>query len=417
MLRNRSTIALLAAGLVSTTGIQMTFVALPWFVLVTTGSVARMSFVLAAEIAPMALFGVPSGSVVARLGGRRTMLLSDLLRAPLVALVPVLHWAGGLSFGLLLAVVFVLGLFSAPYYAAQRTIIPELYGDDERVVAKVSAAFGGATQVTLILGPALGGLLVASIGAADVLLVDAATYVGAFVLVLVLVQAGRPAARDESSRGVLASVRFLARDRLLGPMTLTVILLDAAAAALFTSLPALSYLRFGQDPRVVGWLFAAFGIGALAGSVVAMRALERFSPPRLAGGAMVLVVLPLWALVATLPWEAVGAVLLACGLVVPLVNAPIIGMLSTRPPQALRAKVMTAVMTASALGGPAGRLVVGPMFVRFGISATYAVLAGAISLGALLFALTTLRASESPSAPTHGLARSGEASAPAPAGR
>ena len=57
------------------------------------------------------------------------------------------------------------------------------------------------------------------------------------------------------------------------------------------------------------------------------------------------------------------------------------------------------------------------MFVRFGISATYAVLAGAISLGALLFALTTLRASESPSAPTHGLARSGEASAPAPAGR
>jgi predicted MFS family arabinose efflux permease len=405
VLRNRTTVALLVAELVSMTGIQMTFVALPWFVLTTTGSVSKMSFVLAAEIAPMAIFGIPSGSLIVRLGARTTMLVSDLLRAPLMLLVPALYWTGALTFPLLLAVVFVLGLFSAPYFAAQRTIVPEVYGSDERVVSKVSAAFGGAAQVTLIVGPALGGVLVAAVGAPSVLLVDAATYVVAFVLVLTLVRAGRPVAQDESSRGVLAGVRFLARDRVLGPMTLTVILLDAAAAALFTSLPALAYLRFGQDPKVVGWLFAAFGIGALAGSVVAMRALEHFSPLRLAGAAMVLVVLPLWALVATLPWVAVGAVLLVCGLFVPLVNAPIMGMLSTRPPEALRAKVMTAVMTASALGGPAGRLVVGPMFVRWGIAAAYAMLAGAISLGALLFVLATLRADAAPpSAPVHDLA-------------
>src|SRR5512143_4306708 len=99
MLRNRSLAALLAAELVSTTGSQMTFVALPWFVLVTTGSVARMSYVLAAEVVPIALFGIPSGSVVGRLGGRRTMLLSDLARTPLMVLVPVLHWTGALTFG------------------------------------------------------------------------------------------------------------------------------------------------------------------------------------------------------------------------------------------------------------------------------------------------------------------------------
>ena len=143
MLKNRSNLALLAAELVSTTGIQMTFVALPWFVLVTTGSVARMSYVLAAEIAPMALFGIPSGTLVSRLGGRRTMLVSDLLRTPLMVLIPVLHWSGGLSFPLLLGLVFVLGLFSAPYYAAQRVIIPELFGSDEKVVAQASALFGG----------------------------------------------------------------------------------------------------------------------------------------------------------------------------------------------------------------------------------------------------------------------------------
>lgn len=405
MLRNRTTLALLAADLVSMTGTQMTFVALPWFVLVTTGSVAKMSYVLAAEIAPMAIFGIPSGSLVARLGARRTMLLSDSLRAPLMLLVPLLHWTGGLTFPLLLVVVFVLGLFSAPYYAAQRTIIPEIYGTDERLVSKISAVFGGALQVTLILGPALGGILVAAFGAPTVLLIDAATYVVAFVLVAVFVRGGKPVPQDESSRGVLAGVRFLARDRVLGPMTLTLILLDAAASGLFTSLPALAYLRFGQDAKIVGWLFAAFGIGAVGGSVLAMKALDRFSPLRLAAGAMVLVVLPLWALVATLPWEAVGVVLLACGVFVPLVNAPIMGLLSTRPPEALRAKVMTAVMTASALGGPAGRLVIGPMFANWGINTAYAVLAGAISLGALLFVLATLRADHVPaSAPVHDLA-------------
>ena len=44
----------------------MTFVALPWFVLVTSGSATKMSVVLAVEIAPMALLGIPSGSLIAR---------------------------------------------------------------------------------------------------------------------------------------------------------------------------------------------------------------------------------------------------------------------------------------------------------------------------------------------------------------
>jgi len=320
-------------------------------------------------------------------------------------LVPLLHWSGGLTFPLLLAIVFVLGLFTAPYFAAQRTIIAELYGSDETVVSKAQALFGGATHVTLIVGPALGGVLVAAFGAPAVLLVDACTYLVAFVLVLGLVRVGYPAPADDSSRGVLAGVRFLARDRVLGPATVTAILLDGCFAAVFTSLPALTYIRFGHDARIVGWLFAAFGVGALAGSALAMKALERFSPLRLAGGAVVLAVLPFWVLALTLPWEAVGVVLFASGVFVPLVNAPAMGLLTTRPPEALRAKVMTAVMTATALGGPAGRLVVGPMFLHWGIPATYATIAGAITLAALLFLGVAMRGENEPvSAPVHDLA-------------
>src|SRR5689334_848091 len=127
-MRSRTLIALLVAEAVSSTGTAMTFVALPWFILSTSGSAPKVSLVLAVEVLPMAVFGILSGSVVARLGARVSMLWADALRAPLIALVPILHWTGHLTFGLLLVIVFGVGLFTAPYIASQRSIIPELFG-------------------------------------------------------------------------------------------------------------------------------------------------------------------------------------------------------------------------------------------------------------------------------------------------
>src|SRR4029453_9284317 len=160
VLRNRAIRALLAAEVISTTGGQMTWVALPWFVLVTTGSATRMSLVLAAEAVGLAAFGFPSGRVLNRLGARRTMLLCDGLRGPLMLVVPVLHWMDALSFGLLIAVALALGAFSAPYYSASRLILPELLGEDETVISQASALFQGATRITLLLGPVTAGVLI-----------------------------------------------------------------------------------------------------------------------------------------------------------------------------------------------------------------------------------------------------------------
>src|SRR5919199_5961320 len=106
MLRDRRLLALLWAETVSTTGSQMTWLALPWFVLVTTGSPARMGFVIAAEVAGVAIFGLPGGSLLARMGAQRAMLLADGVRAPLVLAIPALHWDGALDFPVLLALVF-----------------------------------------------------------------------------------------------------------------------------------------------------------------------------------------------------------------------------------------------------------------------------------------------------------------------
>ena len=122
LLRDRRLLALLVAETISTTGSQMTWLALPWFVLVTTGSATKTSFVAAAELVGLAALGLPGGRLLGRVGARRTMILCDSARAPLMLVIPALHWGGGLSFEVLLATAFGLGaLGSAAFWIAART--------------------------------------------------------------------------------------------------------------------------------------------------------------------------------------------------------------------------------------------------------------------------------------------------------
>ena len=391
-MRNLTLPALVAAEAVSSTGSAMTFVALPWFVLVTSGSATKMSIVLAAEILPMALFGIPSGSVVARLGARTSMLVSDLVRAPLVALVPLLHWTGHLTFPLLVVIVFVLGIFMAPYAASQRSILPEVLGDDEKTIAKASGLFGGAQHLPIVIGPSIAGVLIGVIGTAPLLVVDGATFIFAFLVVLTVVRGGKPVVHDDESRGVLAGVRYLARDKILGPLTLTIIVLDGAANGITVAVPLLAYTRYDRNPHIAGWIFTAFGIGAIVGSIAVVKLLDRFAPLKLASFGIIAATLPLWIVVADVPWPVVGAAVVVCGLFVPLINAPIMGIITTRPPVALRAKVMTAVMAASGSGGPLGRLIIGPLYRWQGNAAVWTEIAGGMTAGALLFIAAALRA-------------------------
>src|SRR5204862_5477324 len=112
----------------------------------------------AAEATALALLGLPGGRVLGRLRSRRTMMRCDAARAPVMLVIPVLHWSGGLSFPILLAVAFTLGSLAAPYFAAQKVIVPELIGEDEQRVGEANALFQAATRVTLLAGPALAGL-------------------------------------------------------------------------------------------------------------------------------------------------------------------------------------------------------------------------------------------------------------------
>lgn len=347
---------------------------------------------MAVELAPLALFGIVSGSVVARIGARRTMLACDLARAPLMALVPLLHLLGLLSFPVLLGLVFLLGAFWAPYFSSQRLVLPELLGEDERRLAQANALVQGATRLTLVLGPASAGVLLGLIGPVNVLLLDAATFVISFVLVALFVRAGDRPAETEDGRGVFAGVRFLLRDRLLGPLTGANAVVEMAFQALFAAIPVLVYVRYGADARIAGWLFAAWGTGSLLGNVVVYRMLRKAPLLPLGCAGMLLQSLAVWLLVPEAPAAAVGGALLCLGLFNGLYAAPMFGVLTARTPPPLRAKVMTANVTVTMIAGPLGLAGAGPALEAFGTQPVLMTISLAWTAAAVAFVLASLQA-------------------------
>jgi predicted MFS family arabinose efflux permease len=382
--------ALVAAEIVSVLGTRMTYLALPWFVLVTTGSPGKMTLVLAAEIAPMAILGIPSGSLVQQLGSRTTMLIADFARAPILLSIPVLHAADVLSFPLLLGLVALLGCFMAPYFASQRTILPELVGEDERTMSQANSMIEGGAAFAALVGPALAGLLIPFIGAPNVLYVDAATYLIAFLLVLTFVPRRKPVEAGVRS-GVLAGLQFLFRDRLLGPLAAAVIGTGFLGAGMSAGLPVYAYDQFDGSARIAGLFYAALGAGALVGSLVAVVAVRRVAPLRLAGFAVLAFAVPLWVLPFLPPWPVVFLALFTATLFTPLVNGPIIAALTARTPEALRPKVITAVIAVNTLAAPLGFLAAGQVLEHWGVVPLFTIVVGGMTWMAIVLATIVLR--------------------------
>jgi MFS family permease len=348
---------------------------------------------MAAQLLPIALFGIPAGSLISRLGAKRTMLVSDAARGPIMVVLPILVWTGHLSFAAILAVAFALGCFTAPYFSSSRLVIPDVVGDDERDVAGVNAVLGGANTVTGIVGPALAGVLIPATSPSVVLVVDAGTYLFSFLTIALVVRAGKRVAATEESKGVLAGLRYLMRDPLLGPLLVVACVLNLVVFGLIVGINALAYFQY-SSAHVLGWLFGAFGVGSLIGALLAQRLVQKVDLLKLAAAGILMMPLPLWALGVRMPWEAAIVVLAAFALGGPLVNAPVLAILTTKPPEALRPKVMTAVMTMASGAGPLGFLAAGEALRVISLQTLFLVIAALLTVISLAFAAVLLRNSE-----------------------
>ena len=389
VLRDRRISGLLAAEVISSLGTQMTWLALPWFVLRTTGSPERMTWVIIAEVVPVAVLGFWGGAIAARMGTRRTMLLCDIARAPLLAAIPLLHAAGLLPFSALLALVAASGLFLAPYMGVQRAVVPELVGEEQADVAHLMAFFQAASRLTIFLGPPAAGLLIAFVGAASILYIDAATYVASFALVLLFVHPPEVAVPKEE-RGVLAGVRFLLRDRLLRVWTPAFTLLDTGWQLLFASLPVLVVSHYDANPHVLGWLFGGLGGGALVGAFLAMRIVRRFDALALGSAAFVCQICSLWALAVPAPWVVACCGMVAGGFFMSLVNSPTQALVMLRIPRHLRTQALGTFGVFQCIASPVGLVLAGQALARYDARSVLTVVLSMQTLAVAIFVTTAL---------------------------
>jgi len=383
--------AIVAAEVVSSIGSSMTVLALPWFVLVTTGSATKLGLVLGIGSIPFVTLPLFAGSLIARIGARQTMVIADAARFPLLAAIPALYSLDALSFPLLVVLVALTSVCTAAHMPAQRLILVEVVGEEESLVARVNAYLDGAQTAAPLVGPALAGVLIAALGPSNVLYVDAATFGVAAIAVALFVPRRKPVTEAEE-RGLLAGVRYILRTRLLVVLCITMLTMEFFFALFVTTLPVFAYSEYDQNSRIAGVFYAAMGAGALLGMPVVSGVVRRFGALHVAAAALVLASIPKLLLGFPLPAVGVAAVLVLQGFFGPLTGAPIFTVITTRTPAALRTKVLSAALGVMFLTGPLGQIAAGPLINAVGTRTVFVIAAtGYLVVGSAPFAIYVAR--------------------------
>jgi MFS family permease len=388
--RRSALYALFTANAVSAVGDVLAFLAVPWFVLQTTGSLTQTGITAACTTAGVAVSAFFGASVVDRLGYRRASVVSDLTSGVGIALIPLLYLLGRLAFPELLALVFLAGFFTTPGGTARSSLVPDLAEFAGARMERVTATSDGIRRISSFIGAPLAGILIALTNTTYLLWIDAATFVFSAALVglaipttvrHVEVSTANPI--DAAARGGLVTrvahyftdlsggVRFIFRDSVLVSIIATVMLTNLLDAG-FGGVLAPAYVRqVFADPVVLGAIFALTGgaafIGTLVFGVVGHRLPRRPTfglSFTLAGGTRFFAL----ALIPAIP------IMLAAQAVTSLFIGPLNPLIATveyeRVPTKLRARVFGSITAGAMLGSPLGALLAGLCAAQLGTRTT-----------------------------------------------
>ena len=371
--------ALLGANAVSETGNVLAFVAIPWFVLQTTGSAARTGLAGAAFLLAAVVAGIFGGPIVDRVGFKRASIVADLAGAVTVALIPLLYHTVGLLFWQLLVLVFLGGFLDAPGHTARQSLVPDLGWRAGVGIERANSAFQTIQHASFLFGPPLAGLLIASLAPGDVLWIDAATFIVSAALVGALIPstARRPGpAGFRRAWRYFAELRegvgFIRRDRLVVWMFGIGVFANSLAFPLFAVvLPFYARQTYGSALDL-GLMLGGFGSGALAGTVLYGTFGHRLPRRATLVSAMLLLGLPFWVLLAAPPLAVAIGALFVAGFALGPPNPLIFSVLQERTPPGMLGRVLGAGVSLSMVGAPVGIVLCGYALEILGLRPTLA---------------------------------------------
>jgi len=287
--------ALFTGNIVSYVGNTPTLLAIPWFVLQTTGSVAPAGIVGFFSLLSTIVSSGLSSVLVERLGYKRTSVVGDLLSGLTILLVPLLYHTIGLAFWELLALVFIGSLLRAPGNTAHITLLPSLAELAAMRLERANAFAEGVVQVSVFLGAPLAGVLLASIGTSNLHWLDAASFAFSALVIGLFLPTHMPVekqARGEKEAGASEKQSYLialreglsfTKDAVLGTLVIVFILtnmLDSASSAVV--MPAY-ILQTYHSAIPFGLLYAALGGMGFVGTLI-FAAIGHRLPRRLTFG-------------------------------------------------------------------------------------------------------------------------------------
>src|SRR5918995_1111290 len=210
-------VSLIAANTISGLGNMLTMIAVPWFVLETTGSPARAGLIAVATRIAVIPASFVGGALADRFGGRRVSVLGDLSSGASVALVPLLYGVGALQLWHLFALMLVGAVLDHPGAVARSALLPELADRGRVRYERANAAEQGSTFSVEILGAPFAGLLITLFGAVNVLWFGAVTFAVSALVVALLVPAVPREARVQEPvfAHAIEGWRFIRRDGLI----------------------------------------------------------------------------------------------------------------------------------------------------------------------------------------------------------
>ncbi len=381
--RRRGIFALLGANGVSTLGTRMSMLAIPWFVLTTSGSAAQTGLVAFAETAPYVAVMAFGGPLVDRIGAWRVAIASELIAGAAMGLIPVLHLTGSLSLPVLAILAATAGCVRGAGDTGNRVLVPSLAESARMPMERASGLFDGVSRVAGMLGIPAAGLLIAATSAPAVIAFDAASFaISAMVIGLLVPASSQPEQPpEELGAGYLARLgqgfRHLRGDRLLlgiAFMVLVTNLIDAAIGSVL--MPLWGAERLGS-PVGIGLISGAFGLGAVTGNAT-LTWLAPHLPRRWVYGVGFLVVggprIAAMALLSSVePMLVIGFL---AGFGAGSIN-PILGAVEfERVPRHLQARVLGAIGALAWAGIPIGPILGGGLAEAIGLVGTLWIAAG-----------------------------------------
>ncbi|KUI43155.1 MFS transporter [Mycobacterium sp. IS-1590] len=373
---------ILFAALTAGAGNGISLVAFPWLVLQRNGSALDASIVAIAGSLPLLVATLIAGAAVDYLGRRRVSMISDALSALSVAAVPVL----ALTFGVdavnvaVLATLAALGAFFDPAgMTARETMLPEAAARAGWTLDRANSVYEAVFNLAYIVGPGIGGLLIATVGGINTMWVTASAFVLsiAAIAVLRLEGAGTPdrAALPEGVlAGIVAGLSFVWHNKVL--RTLAVV--DLVVMGLYMPMESVLFPKYFTDrdePVQLGWVLMALSIGGLVGALgyaVSSKYINRRTT-------MLIAVLTLGAAMTVIAFLPPLPLILALSAIVGLVYGPIQPIynyvMQTRAPQHLRGRVMGVMGSLAYAAGPLGLIIAGPLADSAGLGATFFALA------------------------------------------